>query len=78
MMLMPVCLYRWCILTTPASHAVLPQVPAVQSAVSFVAVQLPVGTVRVSLGAYSRFEDVHVFVTFLDEAFEDKRGTVTP
>lgn len=47
---------------------------AVSSELRMVAVQLPVGTVRVSLGAYSRFEDVHAFVAFLYEAFVDKRG----
>ena len=47
---------------------------AVSSELRMVAVQLPVGTVRVSLGAYSRFEDVHAFVAFLYGAFEDERG----
>ena len=44
------------------------------STVELVPVQLPTGSVRVSLGYLSTFEDVYAFVQFVQDTFADEKA----
>lgn len=46
------------------------------AAADLVPVQLPTGSVRISLGYLSTFEDVYAFVQFLKDAFMDEKSVM--